>query len=81
MIAQGFKLPSESELNSYAYIDQKSYADFQNKFHPLIVNTHIDRVKKGENDEIDEVTAYINNLIQEKTIYKEEQIKVIKYIE
>lgn len=75
MIAQGFKLPSEAELNSYAYVDQKSYADFQNKFHPLIVNTHIDRAKKGENDEIDEISVHINNLIQEKTIYKEEQIK------
>ena len=75
MIAQGFKLPSEAELNSYAYFDQKYYIDFQNKFHPLIVNTHIDRVKKGENDELDEISVHINNLIQERTIYKEEQIK------
>ena len=60
MIAQGFKLPSEAELNSYAYFDQKYYIDFQNKFHPLIVNTHIDRVKKGENDELDEISVPVS---------------------
>lgn len=75
MISQGFKVPSKKELGSYAYVDQKGYADFQSKFHPLIINSHIEKTKKGENDRLDEVCLYLDNLIKEKTIYKDEQVK------
>ena len=75
MIVQGFRIPSNQELISYAYIDQKNYADYQNKFHPFITNSDIKAVKEGQNDKLSEVSTYINTLIREKTIHKEDQAK------
>ena len=75
MISQGYRVPTLSELNSYAYVDQKGYVDYEHKYHPLISNSDSYVMSKGLMDKLTEVSAYIDNLIIEKTIYKEEQIK------
>ena len=75
MISQGYRIPTTAELNSYAYVDQKGYADYQNKFHPLITNSNAGLRKKGYIDKLTEVSNHIDKLIVEKTIYKEDQVK------
>ena len=75
MIVDGFKVPSKEELMSYAYIDNKGYIDYQQKFHPLITNSNIRKVKNGELDKLAEVSHYLDTIVREKTVYKEEQVK------
>lgn len=75
LIVLGYKVPSRKELRSYAYIDKKGYIDFQNKYNPFIANCNIGLIKNGELDQMSKISIYIEELIREKTIYKEEQIK------
>jgi non-specific serine/threonine protein kinase len=75
MISQGYEVPTYEQLNSYAYVDKKGYADYKNKFQPLIVNSNAQLRKKGNNDRLTEVANHIDKLIVEKTIYKEDQVK------
>lgn len=75
MIVQGFSVPSEEELMSYAYVDKKTYVDYQNRFHPLISNSDSALVKKGELDRLSAVSKELDSLARKKTVYKEEQVK------
>ena len=75
MIAQGYRVPTTEELYSYAYIDEKNYADYQNKLHPFICNTDLNLVKSGHMDKLAEVSYEIDQLIREKTIHKGQQIQ------
>ena len=59
MISQGYEIPSKKELESYAYVDKKTYVDYQNKFHPLITNSNIELIKNGQKDKLSEISLYI----------------------
>lgn len=74
MIAQGYKIPTDEQLRSYAYIDQKGYADFQNKFHPLITDSNMQLIKEGKPDKLAIESEKIKELVIKKTIHKEDQI-------
>lgn len=75
MIVQGFKVPTDEQLRSYSYVDQKKYVDYRNKYHPLISNTHSKVLKKGGEDNLSKISQKIDEIIRQKTIYKEEQVR------
>ncbi len=75
MIVQGFRVPDDDQLAAYAYIDQKTHVDHQKKFHPLIANSSTETLKNGGYDQLTKATLRLDELIKEKLVSKQEQVK------